>query len=84
MITEQDGVDLLCVRRKTGPHAGEASQGELSCLLHHQTVRPTRLLRVWQEGGAVEPEQVQLQCTMALAKLNSYSLVPEQGSAGPR
>ena len=54
-----DYINLLCIGSQTGPDTGQTGQGRLSGLPDHQGVGVARLCQVGQEGGGVEPDEVE-------------------------
>ena len=59
ILLDDDGVDVLGVRSETGPDTGETGQGRAGGLPDEETAGVPGLLQVGQEGGAVEPEEVE-------------------------
>ena len=70
-LLDDDDVDLLGVGCETGPDAGEAGQGRAARLPDQEVGGVPGLGQVGEEGGGVEPEQVESCQTL---------LVPDQGS----
>ena len=58
-LLNDDGVDVLGVRSETGPDTGQTGQGGAAGLPDEETAGVPGLLQVGEEGGAVEPEEVQ-------------------------
>ena len=58
-LLDNNDINLLCIRSQTGPDTGQTGQGRLSGLPDHQGVGVARLCQVGQEGGGVEPDEVE-------------------------
>ena len=70
-LLDDDDVDLLGVGCETGPDTGEAGQSRTARLPDQEVGGVSGLGQVGEEGGGVEPEQVEPGQTL---------LVPDEGS----
>ena len=58
-LLDNNDINLLCIRSETSPYTGQAGQGGLARLPHHQGVGVPSLGQGGQEGRRVEPDQVE-------------------------
>ena len=70
-LLDDDDVDLLGVWSEAGPDAGQAGQGGAGRLPDQEAAGVPGLGQVGEEGGAVEPQEVEPGQTL---------LVPDEGS----